>query len=611
MFVKDELNQDAAMSETDRIVAAAKASIASKSANSGKGFTKDSTAATVAVTPEPEKEPTEEPEPVAPKVEPVTEVAAESVAVTASITADQLADVVSSAVQAAIAQHKTETDSAIASIKEQSQTQIDAAKAAEQEARDKAEASEASRLNLVKAFNLDKLSGEQTPVTSKEAGMPMVNRLTSTKSDVPIGSVKEFLELAQSLPKVVRNSQRAGQMVSYDWRELDAYTRDNKKQMIKDMESWGKGIGLFRGSNQITTDSATIINNIPGGFLETLSSMMRSNNRPAYVFWQFIDYQFDFAARMGSTIDIPRAAYITGPQQASDRLLSGGGVYYPIDAARQPVQTGIVPVTIKEWGLGKDSTAAPIGIPTFVEAYSMINLLDIVNRNLMHDFYAWEDQSVIEAWDDTSRVVYNNGGEVTTLASDVVATKDGTMTEDYLLSMFGYMQDLQIPTLTDGCYIGWLNSRSVTQLKKSFQTVWQASTPEELSDLTNILNPGVLNDTGKINGYVGNYGGFHLFTSNNWGNVSGRGLQTETIGVTAGTETRKNYFAGVNTIAKGVGMPVEIRQDSLTNFDRIHSFTWLEHSSGCIGIDVDGAGDTSLVPQQLRVIESRNTTIKQ
>ncbi len=601
-FVKDELTKETAMSEGDRIVAAAKASIASKSATAGKGFAKDSTTAV------------EEPEvpEVTPPVEPAKpapETPAEPAPATASITADQLAEVVSSAVQSALSQQQAATDSAISELKQQTQAQIDAANAEAQAAKDKAEATETARLNLVKAFNLDKLSGEQTPVTSKEAGMPMVNRLTTTKSDVPIGSVKEFLELAQSLPKVVRNSQRAGQMVSYDWRELDSFTRDNKKQMVKDMESWGKGIGFFKGTNQITTDAATIISNIPGGFLETLSSMMRSNNRPAFVFWQFPDYQFDFAARMGSTIDIPRAAYLPGPTNSSDRLLSGGGVYYPIDSARQPIQTGIVQAIVKEWGLGKDSTAAPVGIPTFVEAYSMINLLDILNRNLMHDYYQWDDLRVIELWDQTSRVVYNNKGEITTSTADLAANDDGTMSEDYLFSMYGYMQDLQIPTLLDGNYIGWVNSRAATQLKKSFASEWNPTTPEQIAALTEILNPGVLSDTGRVSGYIGNYCGFQLFTSNNWGTTAGRGVQTETIAGSP-SETRSNFFAGINTIGKGVGMPVEIRQDSLTNFNRLHSFTWIEHSDHTpLDIDPTGFSDTAAVPQQLRVIEGRNLSV--
>lgn len=588
-FVRDELQKDGAMGEGDRIVAAAKQAISTR----GKGFAKDSKTAE-----EPSAETAAPESPVKDAiVEPAPVVEAPQIQI------DQLAELVQGAVKVAVDDLRSQQASQLDELKTSHEAQLGELKTRLQEADQRAQEAEQNRLNLIKAFGLDTFKGNPVPVESTDMNAPMVNRFTSTKSDKPIGAVAEFLQIAEASAKTVRTSPRVGQMVSYDTRELDSYTRENRAQIIKDLDAWGKGIGFFRGSNTVTRDAATIVSNIPGGFLETLSSLMRTNNRPAFVFWQFPSYRFDFAARLGSTIDIPRAAYLPGPSDSSDRLLSGGGVFYPIDNSRQPLQTGFVQANMKEYGLGKDSVAPPVGIPTFVESYSMIELMQVLERNLMFDYYQWDDLRVIELLDQTSRVVYNDKNEVTTSAGAVVTGDDGTMTQDFLHATFGYMQELRIPTLPDGNYIYWLCPRARTQFKKSLGKDWSPATPDQQRALTEILNPGILSDTGRVSGYLGDYCNFHIFTSNNWAVSAGKGVQTETINSTSLT-TRTSYAMGADVMGKGVGMPVEIRMENAGTFGRMESAIWVEHSDHvALDIDPTGFNDTSAVPQQLRVLE--------
>jgi hypothetical protein len=70
---------------------------------------------------------------------------------------------------------------------------------------------------------------------------------------------------------------------------------------------------MFRGSSLVSKDSATISGDIVGGFLQVLSSIMRTNNRQGFVFWQFANTVIDFGKGLGDNIKIPRAAFYQLP----------------------------------------------------------------------------------------------------------------------------------------------------------------------------------------------------------------------------------------------------------------------------------------------------------
>lgn len=517
---------------------------------------------------------------------------------TIALTQDQLSVVV----QNAIAQALKPGEDKIAAL----QSQLDAFnEAAEQDKAAVVNELDRTKAERDKLADVFKLMGNPNPVQ-----MPSINTITKVNSDSPRGSVAELQSIRDKSAKIQKMTAGGSAYIAVDNAEIKRYVKTHKQQLIQDLESWGKAHGLLQGQRRISTDAATTAANIPGGFLEHLSAIMRENNRPGFIFWQFPVTRIEFDKGMGDTIKIPRAAYLPAITNPDDRLLSGNGTYSYIDNTSQNIQTGVVSVTLQEWGLGKNSQYPPVGIPAFLQAYSMIDLMQILERNLQHDYWTWEDTKIRSLWRGTSRVVYNKKGLVVTSAADVLAGDGGTLSENFLNQTYGYMRALQIPTYRDGCYGLAVNTLSLVQLKNDLGAKYAPPTAAALQELTNILNPNVIGsgEVDKVSGYAGKWMNFHIFETNAFGcGAAGtEGVQLETIG--GGSHiTRSNYAFGADTIGRGIGSEMEVRRDSNDDFGRMNRFTWIsEENVTALDIDPVGYADNSPVPQQLRVIELRN-----
>lgn len=501
---------------------------------------------------------------------------------------------------------KTATESEIASLKdamaikeaelrEQAQREIESVKTA------LTKELKVKESQLEKAADVFKLQG----VTS-EKGV-MFNTTIGAKSDKPEGALREFFEVESLAAKKTTYSQKAGDRITTrDNRELNSFAVANRAALLKDLESYGKENGLFQSNKAMTSGAG-----IPEGFLVALSALMRTNNRSRKVFWQFPTYQFNFAKSEGDKLDIPRSPFIAPITSSDDRLLSGNGSFVDIDPGNQGITTGSARCTLEEWGLGKNAQNQPIGIPTFTEAYSIVNLMDILRRNLLEDYYRWEDLKIRELYDPTSRIVYNDGGQVTPTPGDVGSGNGGNATEAFANYLFAYMDGLEIPSLPDGNFIWVMPPASIASLKASLGTRAQAATPEQLTMLSEILLPDGMGETDRVTGYVGNYCGFHVFSSNAFGvgAAGSAGVQNTTLGV-GSTLTRDSYVFGAETTGRGIGSEFEIVPSNVVPFGRAERYIW-RSEEGFVAMDVDPTGynDTSAVPQQLRVIKARLTDV--
>lgn len=435
------------------------------------------------------------------------------------------------------------------------------------------------------------------------------NRIVGSKSDKPEGALKDWFDVQSRSDRYEKLTKKGRVFETADNRELNRFVKENRQALIKDLESWAKSNGLLRGSG-ISKNATTTAGNIMGGFLAALSSLMRTNNREGFIFWQFATTEFDFAKGEGDTIKVPRAAYLPPPATSNDRLLSGSGTYTAIDSGSQPLNTGTINLQLDEWGLGRNSQFPPVAISNFVKSYSLIGLMDILERNLMRDYYAWEDLRIRELWEPTSRVVYNNGNRVTTSAGDVTTGDSGQMTRRFLSALYGYMKELKIPPFRGNKYGIAMNTTALTQLKQDYDRFWSPATPQQLQSLTEYLNPALISpgETDRVSGYAGDFENFMIFETNAYGvgSAGSPGVQNETIN--GGTQQTHNSFAfGEQTIARGIGTEMQILTDN-DLFERSEIAIW--HSEeGFAAMDVDPVGynDTSNVPQQLRVIEVRST----
>lgn len=462
-----------------------------------------------------------------------------------------------------------------------------------------------------KLGDLFKLTGSTQPAIEA----PNVNTKVAIGYDKTFGTVKEVIDLCENLmgDGVIKVTEKGSPFVDFDKQQLDDYVREHRRQLMKDFTEWGRKRGWFQGGSTVSVkEAATTAADLPGGFLETLSSMLRVTHRPGFVFWQFPSTSFNFQKGMGQVIDVGRFAYLNSSNNPDDYQLSGSGTFSPIVSTSDPLQSGIVQITLKEWGRGKAGTGmSPVAVPAFVMFASMYELMVQLDQKLGHDYAVFEDKKIRSYWNATSRIVYNDKGVVTTNPANVGAGDKGIVNSKFFINLFAYMKILLIEPLRDGNYLYVTHPTGLAQYQDALGSQWEAPSPDALKALTNILNPSFIPDEefSRISGYFGLWNGFHLFASNAFsvGAAGTEGVQMETLGV-GSTLTRTSYAAGAGTVGRGVGMPMELREDNLTNFDRITPMTWISYE-GFDPLDVDPVGynDTSAVPQQLRVIKVRTT----
>lgn len=463
---------------------------------------------------------------------------------------------------------------------------------------------------------LGKLIGksETTPQKGSSVDFPNVNTKLSPNRDRIDGRLAEFMSVRDASGVKYRQGPK-GSVPMYPTYKVDSWMSELKKDrkafrdfLENEMTDFGKKHGFFRGSRMVTEGemrAATTASDIPGGFLEVLSSIMRINARPGLVFWQFPVTVHQYDRGEGDTIQIPRAAYPAIATDSNERLLSGGNTYVPIDNSNQRVRTGIVRMNLNEYGRGR-SEAPPISIPTFVEQYSMLPLMRILERDLFYDYYNWEDLIIREQWRPTSKAYYNSADEVVTAASSV--TVGGQLTRKFLGAVYTKMANDRVVPLPDGNYGLVTNPTAIRQLKNDMDQYWLTPTEDQLQDLTNMFLLDYPNGEDlKIQNYRGLYEGFHIFETNSFANggAGTEGVATETDGNSDSLTFRTSYAFGYAASGRGMGgSGVQILFDEKTDFGRIDRAIWQSYEAhGPLDVDATGYNDTSDVPQETRVFK--------
>jgi len=526
------------------------------------------------------------------------------------------------AVAAKEAEFQAEVEKYEKSLEEIKESSAQKIKQAQEEILSKQKEVAESKEHEKRIADLFKLHGKAHP--AKEMKMPSVNTLLSASRDRLEGTIAVLENLRQESQPYTKTSRSGAIYTCQNFVPIDNFVRQNREQVIKDLETHARKNGLLLGPNganeKIVKQAATQISDIPGGFLQTLSSLIRTTHRKGLVFWQFAQTEFNYLRGEGSTVEVYRSAYQTPGTVSSDWLLSGGGSFSVVSTNVAQIQTGIVPIVLQEWGMGATSNNynQPVAISSFVMLYSMINLIAVLERNLGQNYAQHEEVQIRSLYDGSSVVVYNSRSNIVTSPSSIVTSsataESGTVTKEFLTNLFSYLYSLQVEPFPDGNYALVLNPQAVSELKNSLLLLWRVVTPDDLEAVSNILNPTVIppESGSRVSGYLGTYFGFHVFESNAFGvGASGQaGVQTETI-LTASTLTRTSYAFGNSAVGRGVGTPMEIRQNEITNYQRLNTFIWRsEEGFAALDVDPTGYSDTSAVPQQLRVFLIHSTDAK-
>lgn len=446
--------------------------------------------------------------------------------------------------------------------------------------------------------------------SSPASNAPAINR-GNYSADSLQREYRRILEDKSATPTTLWVSPHSGEVFEQkDSREADRFQRQYRDQLRDGMQKFAKDHGLLRGKSSITLsgkDSATAKTDIPPAFLDYLSGVLRMSHSPKFIFHQFANKRLELGRGPGDAIQVARVAYAATGTATADWELDPAT---PIFSGAQPITATAARVTLKEYGMGKNASQAPIGVPEFIMAVSLLDLEAALQRNIGHNYNEFEDISLRSLWLATTRTVYNKKGSVVESAADVLAGDGGTVTQAFLNFLYAYLCALQVPAYLNGKYGLVLNSNALAQLKNSLAQKNQYLSPGDMAAITNIFNSSTQSDLEKISGYEGEIGNFMIFSTNaiSLGAAATPGAQTETIGGAARI-TRSSFAFGADTIAHAVGMPMQLRRKNEDDYGRMNNYIWKSHC-GFGYLDVDPALDTGTVTQQLRVIEIRSTDVE-
>ena len=456
-----------------------------------------------------------------------------------------------------------------------------------------------------------------------QSEFPNVNTNLSPNRDRLTGRIAEFDQVRNSAGPGgsvgYRHSEKFGAAVPvYNTAVVDSWmraqlqgadgqmSRAKQIEILNELESYGKQHGLFRG--QAITNTATTKADIPGGFLDVLSSYMRVTSAPGYVWHQFPVTIHNFTRGEGELVKVPRAIYNTTIASSDERLLSGSGTYAAITGENESVATSTRDFILKEYGRGKPG-APPIAVSAFVEAFSMIPLMGILEQTLMRDYYAFEDLIIRESLSAATIAYYNNGDALTTAAANIVS--GGQMTRKFLSELYTQARVDQILPLdvANNAYALVMHSRALNQFRNSLEEKFAPATPDQVQALTNILMSNYPQSADlRVSGYVGMYEGFHIFESNSFSSGAAAAdslvdVETTTAASQTNATFRTSYLLGGGALGRAIGgSGFQILFDEKTDFGRINRAIW--HCYEAHGaLDVDSA----VSGQQTRVYKIRTS----
>jgi hypothetical protein len=454
--------------------------------------------------------------------------------------------------------------------------------------------------------------GQPTPVAPAEVQDKFVedNQGGSGPSLIQGGNAefKEWKRLLDNSPRAYA-TYGGGNIMQRNTREADEFYLENRARVQSAIADMAKSAGLLRGSlgTNPSRDAVTVKADVPDELLVMLAQELRVTNRPRFVFPQFVHSLIELGRSPGfDTIKIARYTDIAPPASISDYQLSPG---VPLVGTSQPITQQAKACTIEELGLGKNVNTQPIGISTFIGAYTLHDLIAQINEKLGQNYDAYIDLRVRKLFDTATTVLYNAGTGVTDDPADVVANSKGTMTANFIGDLLAEMQSRRVATFEDGCYALVMPPRPLAQLMRDLSAK-ERYRPGDLVtnvDLTTEMfrrmsGPGGFLNASKLNGYHGIYNNFHLFSSNAYGTGAAGtdGVQSETLGAGAKI-TRTSYAFGMRPVGHGVALPVELRERSENDFGRSRSFIWYSHE-GFVALDInEGVGE------DLRVIKVNTT----
>lgn len=540
---------------------------------------------------------------------------------TVTVTESQLKMLIDGGVRQNTAQFQQQLQQAaqqIENLKSQQDAIADAAQVdkAKLEAELEAEKQQRDRLSRVfSQFGYAPPEGDRASFSSPQAFIsPLANRGGISPKD----AVREYERRCNDddSSKARYIATPTGYYKQRNSKYVDSWFLQTRQALREGMDALARQTGLLEGRYGSGKDAPTTFANFPVALREYLSQVVRIEHSPRFVLWQLCNKTIYTGVPVNQTCEVPRVRHLNEGTTSSDWRLTPGT---PTVGTRQNLNGNNMSVPILEWGMGKDVTIEPLGIHELVNAVTILDIENLVQQRIGHNYGKWEDTLLFEILLSTTAVVYNNNNSVVTTAAGVAAGGGGQLTMNFLGSLRAHMATRLVPPLDDGCFAFVGTPDHFSPLESDMAEKNTFADSANIEGLTNMLTLKTGQEySGKQLGYKGKVRGFHLYESTNIssGAAGTPGAQTETIGGSAQT-TRSGFAFGADAIGMAEAMPMEIRESDDTDFGRMRSLIWKTHANAT-GLDVDPA--RTLLPnevarpvgaeEQLRVFEVRCSTVR-
>jgi hypothetical protein len=540
---------------------------------------------------------------------------------TVTVTESQLKMLIDGGVRQNTAQLQQQLQQAaqqIENLKSQQDAIADAAQAEKSKLEAELEAEKQQRDRLSRVFSQFGYAPPEADHASFSATQTFISPLVNRGGISPKDAVREYERRCNDddSSKARYIATPTGYYKQRNSKYVDSWFLQNRQALREGMDALARQTGLLEGRYGSGKDAPTTFANFPVALREYLSQVVRIEHSPRFVLWQFCNKTIYTGVPVNQTCEVPRVRHLNEGTTSADWRLTPGT---PTVATRQNLNGNNMSVPILEWGMGKDATIEPLGIHELVNAVTILDIENLVQQRIGHNYGKWEDTLLFEILLSTTAVVYNNSDSVVTTAAGVAAGGGGQLTMNFLGSLRAHMATRLVPPLDDGCFVFVGTPDHFAPLESDMADKNTFADSANVEGLTNMLALKTGQEySGKQIGYKGKVRGFHLYESTNIssGAAGTPGAQTETIGGAAQT-TRSGFAFGADAIGMAEAMPMEIRESDDTDFGRMRSLIWKTHANAT-GLDVDPA--RTLLPnevarpvgaeEQLRVFEVRCSTVR-
>lgn len=394
-------------------------------------------------------------------------------------------------------------------------------------------------------------------------------------------------------------SSSFGYVQQKDLRTANQYWKNNQKKIGEGVEAVLKNAGFLQGGNRIV-NAPTLVSDIPSVALTHLSNYIRENTYDDLVHNQFFTRGVAPGTPPSLNTAIPNYPYAARPNTVASRQLTPGTAIFNDS---DPVTERLALITIEELGLGRDVNSKPIGLTNFVQAFSLVNLESIIQRNLGYDYQAYMDLRAYSLWFAANTIIYpgQTGNLITNSAN--LTTNDGLITRKFLIQLNAFMKANRFATFQGGSYAymhtpgSWAQYTSEISVQERFVS---GEDSKRVSDMIHVENDGY---GGVVQGFKGLHDGFMHFMTNSYGvGAPGSTGVTNVTVATVPTAFESNFAFGAESIAEATALPVEIRKNEVTDYRRRDAFIWYSHQGFTdLNVNVD-----NVTGKERRVVQVRN-----